>query len=139
MITIAGGGRQRARRSTVAAVRVLACTGVVLLGQLMAPAPASACDVSYGYKPTITFDLRDGPGLGSGECSTGTSLTGAAILAVLGVALLAAVLKRLLDRGASRAAALSPAETGVDSEQALSAYLDSAGLTHPPGPRESPT
>jgi hypothetical protein len=126
-------------RPGVVAVRAAAAAAVVVVGELMTAGSAAACDVSYGYKPNVNFDLREGL-TSSAECSTGTSLTGAAIVAVLVVAALAAALKILIDRGAARAAVLAgtdtgppPGEadtTGESSERALSTYLDSVGLEH---------
>ncbi|GAB6903069.1 hypothetical protein [Kineosporia succinea] len=102
------------RRGAVTAIRAAGILAIIVVGQLLSAHPASACDVGIGYKPTISFSLADG--LGSpGVCSTGTSLTGVAILAVLAVALAAAVLKKLVDRGAR-------------TELAADEYLDSVGI-----------
>jgi hypothetical protein len=130
----------------VVAVRAAAAVAVAVVGELMTAGSAAACDVSYGYKPNVNFDLREGLTSGA-ECSTGTSLTGAAIVAVLAVAALAAALKILIDRGAARAAAVVGTETGPlpgeadktgesdeSGERALSSYLDSVGLGHQGGP-----
>ncbi|MDQ1032927.1 hypothetical protein QF035_010509 [Streptomyces umbrinus] len=61
-----------------------------LLALLLSAPTASACDVSYQYKPTI--DVADsGRGLGLvKQCSKGTSLAGTAILALLAASALAA-------------------------------------------------
>jgi hypothetical protein len=143
MTTFIGDGARRiARRMspTTVVIRVVACGAVLLIAQLMTPATASACDVGIGYKPTLSFDF--GTALSGGQCSNGTSLTAAAVLAVLAVAVLAGVLKVLFDRGATVATTLATAQ-GIapeDTEPALIRYLESAGLDQPePGSRPNPS
>lgn len=80
-----GRGRVTARRAAAAVA------GTVLLAGLTLPLtarPASACNVSYDYKPSLSLG---GPGFGHGHpCSTGTSLIGVVIVGLLAIGGLAA-------------------------------------------------
>ncbi|GLY79303.1 hypothetical protein [Actinoallomurus iriomotensis] len=56
---------------------------LVVLALPLTAQPASACDVSYGYKPSLNLNK---PNFGRGAaCSTGTSLAGAFFVALLAV------------------------------------------------------
>jgi hypothetical protein len=60
---------------------VAAAALLVVLTLPLTARPASACDVSYGYKPSLRLDR---PNLGRGEpCSLGTSMAGAFFVALL--------------------------------------------------------
>jgi hypothetical protein len=120
-------------RVTVArATRAAGVLGVAALSLFVAPAPASACDVSYEYKPS--FDLsKPGFGFGGDECSTGESLVGVLLFAIAAVALVAVLGSRALRRGEAAAAAL-PGGT----EATLGTYLHAAGLQTPPTPPGPP-
>ena len=64
--------------AAVATAALLVCLTLPLTAQ-----PASACDVSYGYKPSLNLNK---PNMGrSAACSTGTSLAGAFFVALLAV------------------------------------------------------
>jgi len=109
-----------------AGVAVLASAALLL----SAPA-ASACDVSYDYKPTISFDRL---GLGGGVCSTGTSLTGAAGLGLLALGAVAGAGAVAVRRGQAVAGSfLGPERT----DEVLSGYL-AAASTAPPPPEAPP-
>lgn len=62
--------------AAVATAALLVCLTLPLTAQ-----PASACDVSYGYKPSLNLNK---PNMGrSAQCSNGTSLAGAFFVALL--------------------------------------------------------
>jgi hypothetical protein len=113
----------RSRRLAIAAVRAAGALAVAFLALLAAPGPAAACDVSYEYGPS--FELGGDFGLGGDRCSTGESLTGVALVAILGVAALAGVGVRTLRRGEAGAAALSG---GAGAPQTLDTYLSATGI-----------
>jgi hypothetical protein len=115
--------RVRSRRLAIAAVRAAGALAVAFLALLAASGPAAACDVSYEYKPS--FELGGDFGLGGDRCSTGESLTGVALVAILGVAVLAGVGVRTLRRGEAEAAALSG---GAGAPQTLDTYLSATGI-----------
>ncbi|WP_192809157.1 hypothetical protein [Actinomadura montaniterrae] len=99
----------------------LLCAALVLP---LAPQSASACDVSYEYKPTV--DLKH---FGhTRACSTSTSLGGATIVAVLALGALAAGGAMAFKRGA---AAVGASSAGPGPAPALIAYLRATGLSFP--------
>ncbi|MDJ0383745.1 hypothetical protein [Streptomyces sp. G-G2] len=110
---------------SVRAARVIAgAVPMAFLLLLLVPQPASACTVSYGYKPQMNFNAKD-LRLGSGRvCTNGTSLTGSAIVALLAVGALAAAGTRAFKRGAASTGSSSPG-------QALTTYLEAAGTVSP--------
>lgn len=112
-------------------VRVLgrvAAGALLAFAALLVAAPAaSACDVSYDYKPTISFDRP----FGSAVCSTGTSLTGAVVLGVLALGAVAGAGAVAVRRGRAAAGTfLGPARTN----EVLAGYLAAAGTAPPPPP-----
>jgi hypothetical protein len=112
----------------IAAVLVRA-SGVVVtagLGLLLAPAAASACDVSYDYKPSLDFKHLS---LGGGQvCSNGTSLAGAVIVALLAVSALTAAGVFAFRRGEATAKSMSAPDDAARVEATLVRYLTAAGL-----------
>jgi hypothetical protein len=100
--------------------------------------PAAACDVSYGYKPSLSLNKPD---FGRGRpCSTGTSLAGAFFLALLALGVLAGGGALAYRKGESTARSTVPAPGPpplrpeyVPSTPALAAYLHATGIA-PPGP-----
>lgn len=138
----------------LARVLIVAVAGPLLV--TLTASGASACDSSYGTKPTANLD---GDSLFGGTCSTGTSLAGAVVVALLTVAALAALASLAFRRGEEAAAAwaatgsgpetaevASGASTGPGPEapsvdQALAGYLNSVGLRDdiaPPRPTPPP-
>jgi hypothetical protein len=103
--------------------------GAILMTCLVLPltAPqASACNVSYGYPPSLNINK---PNLGiTKPCSSGTSLAGAVIVAILTIGALAAAGGIAFKRGAATAGPSSP-------DQALTTYLHATGMAShtPPG------
>ena len=115
------------RKTTVLLARALGLVaGTVLLACLiltLTAHPAAACSVGIGYQPTIDISK---PNMGLGNpCTDGTSLTGAAIVAVLATGALAAAGIAAYRRGEAAAKPSSP-------DQALATYLDVAGLAPSP-------
>jgi hypothetical protein len=125
-------------------VRGLIVAGTGLLLVTLTPSTAAACDASYGTKPTVSFG---GDSLFGGTCSTGTSLTGAIVVALLAVAVLVFLARLAFQKGevaaVSWAAAstsaptagsdLTPSSTPTGPEtsaadRALAEYLTSVGL-----------
>ncbi|MFE6847698.1 hypothetical protein [Streptomyces sp. NPDC057686] len=99
----------------IAAAVPLACLMLFLV-----PHQASACSVSYGYKPQLKFSSKDFR-LDSGHvCTSGTSLAGSTAVALLVVGALAAAGTRAFRRGATWAETFAPG-------QALTDYLQAAG------------
>ncbi|MGI5170400.1 hypothetical protein ACQEU3_39225 [Spirillospora sp. CA-253888] len=101
---------------------------------LTAP-PASACLVSYGYRPDIKIDLNKGGDTrslfdGNGGCATSTSLLGAAIVAV---ATLGAI-------GLLGARALRQGETAAGGQQqgaqVLASYIHATSTSQPMPPAQ---
>lgn len=85
----------------------------------LSPRPAAACDVSIDYKPSLTISLRHG--LGHTEpCTTGTSVAGSVVVALLALGAVAAAANAARKRGAARA-------EGAD----LTAYLRATGVAGP--------
>jgi hypothetical protein len=110
-----------------------AAVAALAFGVLLVAAPtASACDVSYDYKPSFSFDR---PGLGGGVCSTGTSLTGAAVVGVLALGAVAGAAAVAVRRGRAVAESyLGPDRTA----EVLSGYLTAASTAPPPPPPTPP-
>jgi hypothetical protein len=128
-------------RSPALLARALIVAGAgPLLVVLTAPG-ASACDASYGTKPTANLDADS---LFGGTCSTGTSLGGAVVVALLAVAALAALASLAFRRGEQAAAAWAttgPGPEAPSADQALTGYLNSVGLrddTFPAQPSPPP-
>ena len=111
----------------------LALSAVVLAGivLLLFPQEASACTVGIGYKPSVDVRALKSPG----TCSTGTSLAGAGVVAVLAAAAVAAS-GWFVHRRGERYAARLPHHGSSGPDPALTDYLDAAGMT-PPVPREA--
>ncbi|MEU5347376.1 hypothetical protein AB0H18_42305 [Streptomyces sp. NPDC020766] len=98
--------RTRAGKAFAGALLGTCVVLAVLLTLLLSAPTASACDVSYQYKPTIDVDDSGrGPGLVK-QCSKGTSLTGTAILALLAASALATGGVIVFRRGRVRAETL---------------------------------
>ena len=114
-----------ATRLLPALLRAVGAVAVLLLGWVLAPSTASACDVGVGYKPTISF--RGNNAFGS-TCSAGTSLTGVAILAVLVAVAVVALASTVLKRALVQAESLGDAENPGAADRVLNSYLESAGL-----------
>ena len=112
-------------------VRAVVVAVTALVVPVLAPSSAAACDVGVGYRPEISFGRG---GLTGGTCSTGTSLTGAALLFLLALAVLAALAVAGYRRGEAAAGALAGAGPGApaDPDAALGAYLDSVGISRTP-------
>ncbi|MCP2341325.1 hypothetical protein [Actinomadura rupiterrae] len=92
----------------------------------LAPQQASACDVSYDYKPQLNLGK---PNMGrSKTCSTGTSSVGVVLVAIAAFGALALAGTVVLRRATS----LLPTPPGED--QALTDYLQATSLTPHPGP-----
>jgi hypothetical protein len=124
-------------------VRAIGGLAVVVLGWLLAPSTASACDVGLGYKPTVSLGGSSAFGT---TCSAGRSMTGVVILAVLVALALTALASSVLKRARVQAESLEGAAgldggTGVDgaagptsADRALDSYLESVGLGGRSGP-----
>ncbi|MEU1631164.1 hypothetical protein ABZ746_39200 [Streptomyces sp. NPDC020096] len=97
---------------------------VLLLGTflLLTPQQASACDVSIGYRPSVSISDLNHPR----TCSTGTSLTGAAVVAVLAIGALAAAGWGAVQRGERESEAASTRQAGPSST--LTTYLNATGI-----------
>jgi hypothetical protein len=108
------------------AVRTAVVVLTALAVPVLVPSSAAACDVGVGYRPEISFGRG---GLAGGTCSTGTSLTGALLLFLFAVAVLAALGVVAYRRGEARAAAAS----GGGPDATLQRYLDSVGGGPPVG------
>lgn len=119
------------RRLLPGAVRVVVLAALAAcLALPLAPQRASACDVSYDYKPQLDLGRPD---LGRGKtCSAGTSSVGVLLFTVAVLGGLAAAGSVVVRRGA----ALLPSPPGED--QALTDYLQATGLTKPPPPPPRP-
>jgi hypothetical protein len=139
-------------RSPTFLARTLIVAGAGLLLVVLTASGASACDASYGTKPTANLDADS---IFGGTCSTGSSLGGAVVVALLAVAALAALASLAFRRGEQAAAAwgatgadpeTARTSTGRDPEatsadQALTGYLNSVGLrddTFPAQPSPPP-
>lgn len=90
----------------------------------LSPQAASACDVSYGYKPSLSLS-EPGFGLHKKACSTPTSLTGAALVALLALAALGATVAKAVRKGEAAAGTLTEQ---TDPAQVLSGYLRATGM-----------
>jgi hypothetical protein len=117
-----GSGARLLRR---AAARLAVCGVLMACTMFLAPQEASACAVSYGYRPSVDIsDLSH-----HRTCSTGTSTAGVAAVAVLVLGALAAAGVAVFRSGERRMGA-----TGQDSpgrtapHPALTAYLDATGV-----------
>ncbi|WP_030873798.1 hypothetical protein [Streptomyces sp. NRRL F-2747] len=107
------------------AARITGAAALLACSVLLSAPSASACVVSIGYKPSL--DIA-GPGRHH-SCSTGTSLAGAGGVAVLVLGALGVAGRRACRRG----------EEAMGSDQALTVYLEAAGVVppeKPQGPRE---
>ncbi|MEU7555939.1 hypothetical protein AB0B01_27025 [Streptomyces sp. NPDC044571] len=112
----------------IAAAVPLACLMLFLV-----PHQASACSVSYGYKPQVKFSGKDFRLGGGHVCTSGTSLAGSTAVALLVVGALASAGARAFRRGAAWAEASAPG-------QALTDYLRAAGtVVTVPVPEDSQT
>lgn len=116
------------------AVRAALVAGTALAVPVLTPSPAAACDVGVGYRPEISFGRG---GFGGGTCSTGTSLTGALLLFLLALGVLAALAVVAYRRGQAAAAAMvggGAGEAGAAraADAALAEYLDSVGISRGP-------
>ncbi|MFB7629339.1 hypothetical protein ACFC0M_00050 [Streptomyces sp. NPDC056149] len=111
--------RTASRRATLRLTAVTALfAGIV---PLLTAQEASACDVGYGYRPSVNINDM----LHRRTCSTGTSLAGAAVvdaLALAGVVGAGWVAYRLGDRDSG-----SPSKGQTAPGPALTAYLHAAG------------
>lgn len=87
---------------------------------LLAPQQASACSVSYGYKPQLKISGKDFRLNGGRVCANGTSLAGSTAVALLVAGALATAGTRAFRRGAAWAGSSTPGE-------ALTDYLQAAG------------
>lgn len=117
----------RARGSAVRLVRGFTArlaVGAVLMActMLLAPQEASACAVSYGYRPSV--DISDFSH--HRTCSTGTSAAGVAAVVVLVLGAMAAAGMIVFRRGERRVGAGMPGRSGPSP--ALAAYLDATGV-----------
>jgi hypothetical protein len=103
--------------------------GAILMTCLVLPltAPqASACNVSYGYPPSLNINK---PNLGiTKPCSSGTSLAGAVIVAMLTIGAFAAAGAIAFKRGATAAGPSAP-------DQVLTGYLNATGVVAGGGPQ----
>ncbi|WP_433139832.1 hypothetical protein ACQPZ8_40095 [Actinomadura nitritigenes] len=110
--------------------------GTVLAAGLLlplAPQRASACDVSYDYKPSLDLRKHD---FGHGHtCSTGTSLGGVTIVVLLAFGALSAAAATAYKRGAATAGGPS---SGPGTSLTLTAYLQATGLNLAPKPTGRP-
>ncbi|MFK0290473.1 hypothetical protein ACIQU6_08340 [Streptomyces sp. NPDC090442] len=118
--------RTTSRRSALRLAAVAALfAGIV---PLLTAQEASACDVGYGYRPSVNINDV----LHRRTCSTGTSLAGAAVvdaLALVGVVGAGWGAYRLGDRDSG-----SPSKGLSEPSPALTAYLHAAGtVPEPPG------
>lgn len=105
---------------TAAATVLMTC----LLVPVLAP-KASACDVSIGYRPTISIDK---PNLGlSKPCSNGDSLTGVAIVTVATLSALAMAGIAAFRRGEALVKA-SQAHQSAALKRTLTTYLEETGI-----------
>jgi hypothetical protein len=103
--------------SVLAAAILMTC----LVLPLTAPR-ASACNVSYGYPPQLNVNR---PNLGiTKPCSSGTSLAGAVIVALLAIGALGAAGALAFKRGAATIRPSTP-------DQALNTYLNATGMPSP--------
>ncbi|MGH3379557.1 MAG: hypothetical protein ACRDP6_32965 [Actinoallomurus sp.] len=104
------------------------------LAALMLPLtarPASACLVSYDYRPNIKIDLSN-PGSPFGKsCSDGTSYTGMALVVALAIAALGIAGVRTVRRGTALTATSTPDQAGA-RRAILAGYLRAAAFPPPP-------
>ena len=120
------------RRGLAAVAAAAILVGLILP---LTALPASACDVSYGYKPSLSLNKPD---LGRGEpCSTGTSLAGAFFVALLALGTVAAGAALAFRKGetTTRTSAPGPAAPAP----ALVTYLHAAGIAASAYPRPGGT
>jgi hypothetical protein len=125
------------RKTTALLARALGLAAeIVVMACLILPLtahPAAACSVGIGYQPTIDISK---PNMGLGNpCTDGTSITGAAIVAILAIGALAAAGVAAYRRAEASARPSSPDET-------LATYLNATGLTpsaHGHGPADPAT
>jgi len=117
-------------------VRAAGALAVLVLGWVLAPSSASACDVGIGYKPTVS--LSGTHAFGS-TCLAGRSMTGVLILSVLVAAGLTALASSVLKKAMVQAESLPGADDSrvagaTSADRALNGYLESVGLGDGPGP-----
>ncbi|MEU6113250.1 hypothetical protein ABZ840_01560 [Streptomyces sp. NPDC047117] len=115
----------RRMRVRSAAVRLAVCAVLAACAMLSVPQEASACAVSYGYRPSMDINtLRE-----HRTCSAGTSTAGVAGVAVLVLGALAAAGVAAFRSGERRMGAGERGRTGP--HPALTAYLDATGMAPP--------
>ncbi|MFD0690898.1 hypothetical protein [Actinomadura fibrosa] len=118
--------RRPARRATLHLFGLLLGTlFAALLILPLTPQQASACDVSYAYRPSIDLEHFGR----TRTCSTGTSLVGVALVSVVTVGALTATGFLVYRRGAATAG--TPPGRSAPAP-ALAAYLQATGLPLPP-------
>lgn len=118
-----------ARRLGRTALLVLATAFLAALALPLTARPASACLVSYDYRPDIKIDLTR-PGF-TRPCSDGTSYTGIALVVALAAAALGAAGARTVRRGVALTGPSAPGQP--DARGAiLAGYLQAAAFRLPP-------
>ncbi|MEW2354597.1 hypothetical protein [Spirillospora sp. NPDC029432] len=120
----------RAARAARAVAATLALTFLLTcLALPQAAPPASACHVSYAYRPDIKIDSRGGGlRLGGGDaCSTRHSLVGVTVVALAALGILGVAGARAFRKGRAAAGGRQQAD------RALASYIGAAGES-PAGP-----
>lgn len=113
--------------AAVATAALLVCLTLPLTAQ-----PASACDVSYGYKPSLSLDK---PNMGrSAQCSNRTSLAGAFFVALLAVGAVVAGGALAFRKGETTVRSSAPQPAGPGHPGPVAPPAGQARPGHP-GPR----
>lgn len=119
------------RRPGRTALLVLAAAFLAALVLPLTARPASACIVSYDYRPNIKIDLSK-PGSAFGKpCSDGTSYTGVVLVVALAIAAFGIAGVRTIRRGTALTATPVPDQAGA-RRVILAGYLQAAGFRLPP-------
>ena len=114
------------------ALLVLATAFLAALVLPLTARPASACIVSYDYRPNIKIDLSK-PGSAFGKpCSDGTSYTGVVLVVALAIAAFGIAGVRTVRRGTALTATPAPDQAGA-RRAILTGYLRAAAY-RPPSP-----
>ena len=118
------------RRLGRTALLVLATAFLATLALPLTARPASACIVSYDYRPDIKIDFSK-PGSAFGKpCSDGTSYTGVALVVALVIAALGAAGVRTFRRGTALTGTSVLGQAGARNA-ILTGYLRAAAFPPP--------
>ncbi|MEV5750783.1 hypothetical protein AB0L00_23415 [Actinoallomurus sp. NPDC052308] len=120
------------RRLGRTALLVLAAAFLAALTPPLTARPASACIVSYDYRPNIKVDYKN-PGSGLGKpCRDDTSYAGVTFVVALAIAALGIAGVRTVRRGTALTATPAPDQAGA-RRAILTGYLRAA-VVWPPSP-----